>query len=300
MPAAPTNLKFKPYPPANILFYWDPVAGATSYNLYRKPHQAPAFVAVNATPIPPVKIQYPLMPVDVLPPGVVSTDPFFNKWATLDKVNSSDWMVRAVDGGESLDSNVVTFFPRAVLRPDDDKQYPRVAQMQYWDVAQQKYMNWEGNIKLNVGEIDIGNVGILDLTQTLINPSTKEKQQEIINLLSGMVGANFIKHDVETSVAAATSKVIVDHVVPAGKTLYLKHAKFSGNNYSRFTLKIDTTVVEEERTSDGKGLAGKFVFEGASALDGLKVSATQTVSLSVVHTRPWLGDYEGTLYGRLV
>lgn len=316
-PPVPANFQALIYPPKNILFFWAHSAGATSYNLYTKPFGSMIWTIVNPIPIQPVKIQYPPMPVDVLPVGVVSVDPFYYGWASLDQINSTDWAVTAVNGGESTRSPSVTFFPKPTQDVQSDRQPNSISQMQRWNPDTQRWINWDASIGLEVGEVNIGNVNVKlklvaggeEFLYGGLNPDLLSYfayiQDQRMNfsgprLMTDTVivpgGADSIdEHDSVSAVPINTPTAVLTYTVPVGKILYLQAARGSGYVPAEYWVEIDGTERERQR-SNWANWNVKFDFPQ----DGIKVVAGDLVKVFAMHRFISTQDFNASIYGRLV
>ena len=122
----------------------------------------------------------------------------------------------------------------------------------------------------------------------------------VANIDFGAVGDPLNVYDEAPSVAIGTETEVVKFSVPTAKVLYLKHSEFSGENFGIYKIKIGTTVHRTFRTHDGLGLTGKIEWGDFQTPGGLPVLAGETISLTVKHNGFVIGDFEGSLYGRLL
>lgn len=297
-PAAPANFRAIAYPAKNILFYWDIAFGVGSYNLYRRPFGVGTWTLINPTPIIPAKLNYPLMPVDILPPGVASVDPFYYGWCTLDQEQSSDWVVTAVNGGESPHSEIIIWFPKPTQDVQSDRQPNSLAQMQKWVPETQRFVNWDAKVTLEASHIEIGDVGLLNVAGEHINPATEEGQQDIVTAIESDF-PSVVAYDEENSVPSLGTATILTYTVPSGQKLYFRSVRVSGNNYAIYHVKFGAAQVGKIRTHDGS-LEGALTFDTTTTRDGPVLAAGVVVAVSVYNSRPWVGDFECTLFGKLV
>lgn len=151
-------------------------------------------------------------------------------------------------------------------------------------------------LPVQIGDIEIGNVGIQDTDNVLINPATKEGVKAVEEAL---VQPSVVEFDEAPSVPSLGTETLLSYTVPAGKNFFFRSAKVSGSNYAVYTLRIAGVVKEKCRTHDGS-LEGRFLFESTSAKDGVMVPAGAVVEILVYNFRPWPGEFEATIFGKLV
>lgn len=150
-------------------------------------------------------------------------------------------------------------------------------------------------LPVQIGDIEIGNVGLLDANDTLINPSTKEGVKAVEDAL---VQPSVVEFNEALSVPSLGTETLLSYTVPAGKNFFFRSAKVSGSNYAVYSLKIDGVLKEKCRTHSS--LDDRFTFDTAAAKDGVMVAAGKLIEVLVFNFRPWPGDFECTLYGKLV
>lgn len=187
---------------------------------------------------------------------------------------------------------------RVAFRYSDQDILARVAEV-LTDGSMAFKVDLVGGLTLETGDINIGAVNILNAADVQINPSTEETSQAMLSALGGAAGSPVHVFDEATSVPSATPTDVLSYTVPSGQTLYVKHATGTGTNYAVWRLKIDSTVVAVRRASDGRGLDVDFDFSDDSNKGGLPVSGGSTVTLEVEHARPFVGDFQADLTGRL-
>lgn len=96
-----------------------------------------------------------------------------------------------------------------------------------------------------------------------------------------------------SSVSSATLTTVVSYTVPAGMTLNLKQAQFTGSNIATYSFLIDSTEEAKHRTWFGGDLSGSLDFFN------LEIGAASVVELKVIHARPFTGDFEARFVGFL-
>ena len=108
------------------------------------------------------------------------------------------------------------------------------------------------------------------------------------------------EYDDAPSVAIGVATTIVQFLVPVGRTFYLKHVEFSGENYAVYKVKVDGTTKATNRLFDGKGLTDRIDWEDDGTPGGLAVAGGALVIVEVTQNGLCVSDHEGRIYGRLV
>ncbi len=159
-----------------------------------------------------------------------------------------------------------------------------------------------GGLSLDVGDVNIGAVNVLNAADTQINPATEETLQDILTALGGAStpAIAIFESGSATSVPVTTWTPIISYPVPVGKTLKLEHAHGTGNVYAKWRLNLGATKKAFRRSSDGGGLDVSWDYADDNNPGGVEVAGGQTVSIEAYHTRPWLGEFDAEITGRLL
>lgn len=96
-----------------------------------------------------------------------------------------------------------------------------------------------------------------------------------------------------TNIASGASTVIVSYTVPVGSTATLEKIVLSGENIAAYTLTINTNVIDKRRTYFGGALNTDF--DLLSLGKGQQLVAGDVVSVTVLHTRPFVGSFNGRI-----
>lgn len=97
-----------------------------------------------------------------------------------------------------------------------------------------------------------------------------------------------------SSVAASTLTSVVTYTVPVGKTAFLQAVAFSGTNIAEYQVFIDATLEDKKRTWFSGGLDSTFQFSTENAY-GIPLIAGNVINLKVIHSRPFVGDFNGRI-----
>lgn len=93
-----------------------------------------------------------------------------------------------------------------------------------------------------------------------------------------------------TSVPSGVETTILTYTVPVGKTASLRLSEMSGTNIGTFNLYLGATLINRKRTFFGE-LNTNMEFTNK----GYSLTAGQTISLKILHNRPFIGDFEANL-----
>lgn len=142
-----------------------------------------------------------------------------------------------------------------------------------------------------------GNVGILNASDTRINPSREETLLAILAALGGSAGLKFYQYGEQLNIAPATPTIVNTYTVPVGKKLILALIQAASDNRATFEVLIDSVLVAK-RYTQVTILTTDFSF-GSGLLVGVEVSAGQTVDVSVNQNGPSNADMNATIFGEL-
>lgn len=115
-----------------------------------------------------------------------------------------------------------------------------------------------------------------------------------IEVVQGDVGETLNVYEEVSSVASSSLTTIVTYIVPISKTAYLVKSSFSGTNIATYQIKINSAVCDKRRTFFGNSLNGEFSFNG-NGTRGIPLRAEDVVTVTVVHSRPFLGDFNARI-----
>ena len=101
------------------------------------------------------------------------------------------------------------------------------------------------------------------------------------------------------AVASGDTAIIATYTVAALKKFILLSSYGSGENFGFYTLEIDASIVDIQRTHFSNGLNADFKI-GNDVGTGLVVNAGSTITLTVLNYRPETANYSGRIYGVLL
>jgi hypothetical protein len=96
------------------------------------------------------------------------------------------------------------------------------------------------------------------------------------------------------SVASGITTTIVTYTVTAGHENVLERVSVSGENIALYTVLINGIPVDTQRTYFGGALNAEFQFMSTINY-GTVLNAGDIVSVTVLHTRPYVANFEGRI-----
>lgn len=133
-------------------------------------------------------------------------------------------------------------------------------------------------------EVSVNSDGSINVNIVNATPGA----QEVISFFSDV-----------SSVVAGVSTDVLTYTVPVGKTFKLYTVEFSGSNTGVFETLINGSTEARKRTYFGGNLFDQFAFNGTGQ-EGLLLVAGDIIKLTVIHSRPYVGDFEGRVLGMLL
>ena len=145
------------------------------------------------------------------------------------------------------------------------------------------------------GDISIGVVEVKGTNGNFIEPNMDGSIN--VNVVSVPVAGNVVinQYGEANSVASGITTNVVQYVTPAGLTqAILQRISVSGENIAKWTVFINGTQIDTRRTFWGSSLSEYFEFTTGGS-DGVMLSPGDIVTVKVLHTRPYVGDFEGRI-----
>ena len=99
-----------------------------------------------------------------------------------------------------------------------------------------------------------------------------------------------------SSVAASVETTILTYTVPSGYVNYLHRIEVAGTNIAEYKIKINAVVKAKRYTYFGNSLNTEFDFT-AGPRRGYKVNAGDIITVTVLHSRPTVGNFNARLQG---
>jgi hypothetical protein len=95
-------------------------------------------------------------------------------------------------------------------------------------------------------------------------------------------------------VATATETLIINYVVPLGKTADLIKCEFSGTNIGTYNIYLNSVLIAVYRTYFNGPMSDQVQF-ACESISGLPLVAGDTIELKVYNFRPGAGDFDGRI-----
>lgn len=95
-----------------------------------------------------------------------------------------------------------------------------------------------------------------------------------------------------TALASSTETSILSVTVPTGKSLVLKQIETSGTNVAKYTILKNGITIAVKRTSFTD-------FNTTHPMHGLVAASEDVLTVTVVHERSYVGDFEARIIGKL-
>lgn len=139
-----------------------------------------------------------------------------------------------------------------------------------------------GNVEIHFGD-NILKVNADGSINVNIVPSTDTTDRIVLN-----------QYGEANAVASGATTQIMSYTVPPGKVSLVQKIECSGENIAKFQLLVNGTVIGTLRTYFGGELNCTFDFITGQD-NGYVVNAGDVVSVTVLHNRPFLSDYEARI-----
>jgi hypothetical protein len=118
-----------------------------------------------------------------------------------------------------------------------------------------------------------------------------------VNVVSVPVVGNIVvnQYGEANSVVSGSTTTVVQYVTPMGLTqAILQRISVSGENIAKWTVFVNGTQIDTRRTFYGSSLSEYFEFTTGNS-DGFSLSPGDIVAVKVLHTKPYVGDFEGRI-----
>lgn len=97
-----------------------------------------------------------------------------------------------------------------------------------------------------------------------------------------------------TTLSSGIETQIVSYTVPLATEAVLEKAVVSGENIAQYFLKVNSVIVDTQRTYFGGALNAEFNFLSKGSL-GYNLNPGDVVSVTVIHNRPTTADFEARI-----
>jgi len=130
--------------------------------------------------------------------------------------------------------------------------------------------------------------------ETAVRVNVCQGEGESLSVEFNEAGVKFRVFNAIPSVASGSTIVMIAYTVPVGKKVKLDSIQVSGTNIAKYRVKINGSPFAIRRTNFGTELNTEFV------MYSYEVAASGIVEVEVTNNRPYSGDYEVTLIGKLL
>jgi hypothetical protein len=128
------------------------------------------------------------------------------------------------------------------------------------------------------------NISISDGNDTLgVNPDGSIN----VNVVTSTAGEYKVIYGEKTAVASGVTETLISFSPVANSRLV--QIDVSGTNIATYELYQNSAIINKKRTNFGSSLNESFSF------DGLMLGSGDNITISVVHPRPYDGDFNATL-----
>lgn len=134
------------------------------------------------------------------------------------------------------------------------------------------------------------------ITSTTIGPKVG-LDVNVINDISITPNDNvngYIEYNEITSVASGIETTIVSYTAMIGKKTYLQKIEVSGDNIAKYRVKLNGVEIDMKRTYFSGGLNTNFIYDGNNN-PGLEVNTGDIISVTTIHQRPDVSDFNGKI-----
>lgn len=116
-----------------------------------------------------------------------------------------------------------------------------------------------------------------------------------LNVVLQTTGGELLRSEYNevNSVANGSDTDIVTITAGIGVNTFLSKIDYSGDNVAKYSVDLNGTIIDKQRTYFGGNLNGIFNFANGSK--GLKLQPGDVVTLKVIHSRPSAGDFNGRI-----
>ena len=145
------------------------------------------------------------------------------------------------------------------------------------------------------GSISIGAVEVKGTNGNFIEPNVDGSLN--VNVVSVPTAGNTVvnTYSEANSVPSSVITTLITYTVPLSKTsAILQRISVSGENIAKFTVFWNATQIDTRRTFYGSSLSEYFEFITGSS-EGFVLQPGDQIVVKVLHTRPYVGDFEGRI-----
>ena len=142
----------------------------------------------------------------------------------------------------------------------------------------------------DIGAADFGPGSATTQTLRVVLPIDQTAIPVVISNVSPIDVSNVFNY--VSAIPSSILTSVVSYTVPSSKKAYLLKVPFSGQNIARYELFKNSSLIDNQWTYFGE-LGGTFDFLVQG--QGAPLAAGDTVTLKVIHQRPFIGDFNGRI-----
>lgn len=116
----------------------------------------------------------------------------------------------------------------------------------------------------------------------------------------GSTGGEVTELSSVAAVASSIETTVLTYVVPLSRRLYMARIEFSGTNIATYKWKVNGTTRGVWRTWFGGNISDRFEFTNYPTRGVVPLEASDTLTVTVIHDRPFTGDFDARMQGTLV
>lgn len=159
-----------------------------------------------------------------------------------------------------------------------------------------------GKVGLDVNVLNEVNIEDLDASKDSVAVKDSDGDELEVNP-DGSINVNpypstsvagLQKYNEVTAVASGIETLVVSHTAVGGRKTFLQKVSASGDNVSKYRVKINGVEIDMKRTYFGGSLNANFSFDG-ELNHGLEVAVGDVISLTAIHNRPDVSDFNGKI-----
>lgn len=164
-----------------------------------------------------------------------------------------------------------------------------IAGLASYTIPPQDYLLWAASSDV-ITAVGSGTLVVNDGSSNLTISSGTDLIKGIFptKILTNQSGTEIYEYNEALSVVSGITTTVVTKTTSVAKKL--TKVLYSGSNVAIFSLIVNGQTVAKRRTMFGSNLSGELDFGS-----GLDVPSGQTIELKVLHSRPFAGDFEGSL-----
>jgi hypothetical protein len=144
------------------------------------------------------------------------------------------------------------------------------------------------------GTIAVGNVEVVGPDGVPLRPNRDGSLNVVVNSGTSTNGKVISKYAVAAAVPSGVTTTITSYTCPPNKYAALQIVSASGDNIGKYTLLLNGTPMDSQRTNFGGDLNARFDFVTGNTSE-LVFNVGDVISIQILHNRPYAGDFEARI-----